>query len=121
MQHISLTNKKILVTGAAGFISAGLVKELLKIVSPVTVIGIDNMNSYYDISIKEYRLKEIEQLSSNSSEIVLDISLRSISLTSLWSMCCFRSINRRLWSTWLLGGRPLQYHKSRYLYQFEFE
>ena len=68
MQHIELINKKILVTGAAGFIGAGLVKELLETVSPVTVIGIDNMNNYYDVSIKEYRLKEIEQLSSNHPE-----------------------------------------------------
>lgn len=83
MQHIELINKKILVTGAAGFIGAGLVKELLETVSPVTVIGIDNMNNYYDVSIKEYRLKEIEQLSSNHPEsswtfIKADISDKSV-------------------------------------------
>lgn len=83
MQHIELINKKILVTGAAGFIGAGLVKELLETVSPVTVIGIDNMNDYYDVSIKEYRLKEIEQISSNHPEsswtfIKTDISDKSV-------------------------------------------
>lgn len=83
MQHIELINKKILVTGAAGFIGAGLVKELLETVSPVTVIGIDNMNDYYDVSIKEYRLKEIEQISSNHPEsswtfIKADISDKSV-------------------------------------------
>lgn len=64
MQHIDLENKKILVTGAAGFIGAALVKELLETVTPVTVIGIDNLNEYYDVSIKEYRLKEFEKNSS---------------------------------------------------------
>lgn len=83
MQYIDLINKKILVTGAAGFIGAGLVKELLETVSPVTVIGIDNMNDYYDVSIKEYRLREIEKVSSNHSEsswtfIKADISDKSV-------------------------------------------
>lgn len=55
-----LKNKTILVTGAAGFIGSNLVLELLRTQSPVNIIGIDNMNDYYDISIKEYRLKEIE-------------------------------------------------------------
>ena len=82
MQHIELINKKILVTGAAGFIGAGLVKELLETVSPVTVIGIDNMNNYYDVSIKEYRLKEIEQLSS----IIRNRPGPSLRLTSLTSL-----------------------------------
>lgn len=61
MQHIDLENKKILITGAAGFIGSYLAKDILKTISPVTVIGIDNMNDYYDVSIKEYRLQEIEK------------------------------------------------------------
>lgn len=60
--NVDLKNKTILVTGAAGFIGSNLVKELLKTVSPITVIGLDNMNDYYDVSIKEYRLKEIDNL-----------------------------------------------------------
>lgn len=56
----NLSNKTILVTGAAGFIGSNLVLELIRTQSPVNIIGIDNLNDYYDVSIKEYRLKEIE-------------------------------------------------------------
>ncbi len=56
-----LTHKTVLVTGAAGFIGANLVLELLKTQSPIHIIGIDNVNDYYDVSIKEYRLGEIEK------------------------------------------------------------
>ena len=45
-----------LVTGAAGFIGSNLVLELLRSMSLVQIIGLDNMNDYYDVSIKEYRL-----------------------------------------------------------------
>lgn len=62
--NVELKNKTILVTGAAGFIGANLVMELLKTVEPVTVIGLDNMNDYYDVSIKEYRLAEIEKVAA---------------------------------------------------------
>ena len=61
MQNVELKNKTILVTGAAGFIGANLVMELLRTVEPVTIIGLDNMNNYYDVSIKEYRLTQIEK------------------------------------------------------------
>ncbi len=59
--NICLTGKTILVTGSAGFIGSNLVLELLKTQSPVKIVGIDNMNSYYDVSIKEWRLNEIEK------------------------------------------------------------
>ena len=62
MQTVELKNKTILVTGAAGFIGSNLVMELLRTVEPVTIIGLDNMNDYYDVSIKEYRLAEIDKL-----------------------------------------------------------
>lgn len=56
--------KNILVTGAAGFIGANLVKELLKTTYD-KIIGIDNLNDYYDVSLKEFRLKEIEALNKD--------------------------------------------------------
>lgn len=59
MTNIELKNKTILITGAAGFIGSNLVLELLNTQSPVTIIGIDNMNDYYDVSIKEWRLAQI--------------------------------------------------------------
>ena len=62
MQKISLTGKTIFITGAAGFIGSNLVKRLLQDVEKVKIIGIDNMNDYYDVSIKEYRLKQLDAL-----------------------------------------------------------
>ena len=62
MNSIDLNNKTILVTGAAGFIGANLVKRLLKEFENVKVIGIDNMNDYYDVSLKEFRLDEINKI-----------------------------------------------------------
>lgn len=56
-----LNKKIILITGAAGFIGSYLVLRLLKNAEPIHIIGIDNMNSYYDVSIKEWRLSEIEK------------------------------------------------------------
>lgn len=66
-KNVTLEGKTILVTGAAGFIGSNLVLELLRTVSPVHIIGIDNMNDYYDVSIKEYRLKQIEGLADEIS------------------------------------------------------
>lgn len=64
--NINLKKKTVLVTGAAGFIGANLVKELLRAVDEISIVGLDNMNDYYDVSIKEYRLREIKQLAQQS-------------------------------------------------------
>ena len=64
MSKVDLENKTILVTGAAGFIGSNLVKRIYKETSNVTVIGIDNMNAYYDVALKGFRLKELEQYST---------------------------------------------------------
>ena len=60
--NIQLKNKCILVTGAAGFIGANLIMALLKMPEPLTIVGLDSVNDYYDISLKEYRLEAIEAL-----------------------------------------------------------
>lgn len=67
MQNIDLTGKTIFVTGSAGFIGSNLVLELLKSESEATIIGLDNVNDYYDVSIKEWRLSEIEKAAAESS------------------------------------------------------
>ena len=66
-RNIQLINKTIFVTGAAGFIGANLVRQLLSMDLQGTVIGIDNMNDYYDVSLKEYRLQELEKVAALSS------------------------------------------------------
>ncbi len=69
MQKIDLNGKTILVTGSAGFIGSNLVKRLMKDVKDATIIGIDNMNEYYDVALKDFRLKEIEGLNEQMSTI----------------------------------------------------
>ena len=71
-KNIDLNNKIILVTGAAGFIASNLVKRLCADYEKCTVVGIDNMNDYYDVSLKEFRLNE---LSSNHNFVFLKGSI----------------------------------------------
>lgn len=68
MNRIRLGGKTILVTGAAGFIGANLVLELLKTESNIRLIGVDNLNDYYDLAIKEYRLNQIALTAKDSIE-----------------------------------------------------
>lgn len=69
MQSIELKNKTILVTGAAGFIGANLVTKLIEKKEPMTIIGLDNINDYYDVSIKEFRLNEIDNLVAQMPQV----------------------------------------------------
>lgn len=62
-----LNGKSILVTGSAGFIGSNLVLELLKTVEKIEIVGIDNLNEYYDVSIKKWRLKQLEEEALNHS------------------------------------------------------
>ena len=68
MERIELKNKTIFVTGAAGFIGSNLVLKLLETVSPVKIVGIDNLNDYYDVAIKDWRLAQIEKAASKHPE-----------------------------------------------------
>jgi nucleoside-diphosphate-sugar epimerase len=62
LQKVELNGKSILVTGAAGFIGSNLVKRLFQDVKDATIIGIDNMNDYYDVSLKDFRLDGLNGL-----------------------------------------------------------
>lgn len=67
--NLSLNNKTVLVTGAAGFIGSNLVLELMRMDIPMTVVGLDNLNDYYDVSLKEYRLDQIKALAAEKPQI----------------------------------------------------
>lgn len=65
MNRIDINHKTILITGAAGFIGSNLVKRLLAETAGSSIIGIDNMNDYYDVRLKEYRIEQLKQQSHN--------------------------------------------------------
>ena len=58
-ENIQLNGKTVLVTGAAGFIGANLTMALLRKAENISVVGLDNLNDYYDVSLKEHRLENI--------------------------------------------------------------
>lgn len=77
MSTILLNNKTILVTGAAGFIGSFLCKKLLNSFTDIKIIGIDNINDYYDVSLKEERLSELLKCDKRFVFIKDDISNKS--------------------------------------------
>lgn len=81
MSYVDLNNKTILVTGAAGFIGSNLVKRLYEDAEDVTVIGIDNMNDYYDVRLIEARLTE---LSAHPSFIFIKGSIADKELVNIF-------------------------------------
>lgn len=62
MRKVELVDKTLLITGAAGFIGSNLIEQLFKEYDNIHIIGIDNMNDYYDVNIKEWRLSKIEKI-----------------------------------------------------------
>ena len=74
MEKISLEDKSILITGAAGFIGSNLCIRLPKEVEGVKVIGLDNMNDYYDVNIKNYRLEQLSEVGGDWTFIKGDLS-----------------------------------------------
>ena len=72
--NINLNNKTILITGIAGFIASNLVQYILNNVDDVLIVGIDSMNDYYDVSLKEMRLCELDKYNDKFMFIQGDIS-----------------------------------------------
>lgn len=71
MEKIDLNNKKILVTGGAGFIGSNLIKRLFEDTKNAAIVNLDNLNNYYDVSLKEYRL---DLLMQKSEQLHVDYS-----------------------------------------------
>ncbi len=71
---------KILVTGSAGFIGSNLVKRLLLELNNSVIVGFDNCNDYYDVSLKDYRLKELSKIESNNEYVFVKGDLTDKSL-----------------------------------------
>lgn len=77
-ETINLEGKTVLVTGAAGFIGANLVRNLFKNIKGIQIIGLDNMNNYYDVGLKKYRLKNIEKQIVGMKDTKVDFHWRFI-------------------------------------------
>ena len=76
MQKIDLNGKTILVTGHAGFIGSNLVNRLFHDMKEGTIIGIDNLNNYYDPSLKDYRLEMLDGRSKREDVKVNYVSVK---------------------------------------------
>ena len=68
-KNVSLEGKTLLITGAAGFIGANLVQALIETGTPMTIVGLDNLNDYYDVSLKEHRLQKIREAAQRNPKV----------------------------------------------------
>lgn len=68
-----MRGKTILITGVAGFIGSNLVRKLMELEGTMTIIGLDNLNDYYDVALKDYRLLQLNKLIQDYPEKKLDI------------------------------------------------
>ena len=68
VNHMSNNPQTLLITGSAGFIGSNLVLRLLEIEEPLNIVGLDNLNDYYDPSLKEYRLRKIQEKAATAPQ-----------------------------------------------------
>lgn len=87
--------KTVFITGSSGFIGSNLAKRILTTEPDTKVIGLDNMNDYYDVRIKEARLAELQKFENYT---FIKETLRTKHLSTAF----LRSITRILWSIWVL-------------------
>jgi len=77
--HVQISGKTLLVTGTAGFIGQALAIRLLHDYADIKLVGLDSMNDYYDVSLKEWRLEQIEKMANGRFEFIKgDISDKAL-------------------------------------------
>lgn len=93
MSAIALENKTILVTGAAGFIGSNLVKRICEEVPSAKVVGIDSVNDYYDVALKEFRLNEHYTEKISLDELAVLFFINKYYLTKIFKETYGTTIN----------------------------
>lgn len=116
----NLDNQTILITGTAGFIGSNLTKEIIHTASNVTVIGLDSVNDYYDVSLKEYRLNEIENLAKEKSGCNWEIYQGKSCGQAAYRYNFQRIYSKDSCKSCCTGGCTLFYNKSRRLHRVKY-
>ena len=83
MTKIDLTNKTVLITGGIGFIGANLILELLRTIEPIHIVSIDSRTDYYDVSIKDWRLDQINEEAAKHPSSTFNFILGDIADSAL--------------------------------------